>query len=113
MTPQVYAKLHHLGDLVRSDLRQLFARLEVPMQVTGVAHLFSFHWTDRPVTDYRSAAASNREIVHDICLAMIAKGYFPSSGARCCVSAARSERHVRGFVRAMEESLHELDLVPR
>ncbi|MEE9284571.1 MAG: aspartate aminotransferase family protein [Dehalococcoidia bacterium] len=113
MTPEVYARLHRLGDMVRSELRRLFARLEVPMQVTGVAHLFGFHWTQQEVTDYRSAASSDRDVIHDICLALISKGYFPSSGARCCVSAAMSERHIRGFVRAMEESLVELDLASK
>ncbi len=113
MTPAAYKRLHRLGDLARSELRRLYARLEVPMQVTGVGHLFSFHWTPQPVVDYQSAAASDRQIIHDICLAMIAKGYFPSSGARCCVSAAMEERHIHGFVQAMEESLEELDLAPR
>ncbi len=111
MTPEVYARLHHLGDLVRSELRHLFARLEAPIQVTGVGHLFGFHWTVQDVTDYATASSSDRDTIHDICLAMISKGYFPSSGARCCVSAAMTERHIRGFVRAMEETLHELDLV--
>ena len=111
MTPEVYARLHHLGDLVRSELRHLFARLEAPIQVTGVGHLFGFHWTVQDVTDYKTASSSDRDTIHDICLAMISKGYFPSSGARCCVSAAMTERHIRGFVRAMEETLHELDLV--
>lgn len=113
MTPKVYKRLHSLGDMVRGELRQLCARLEVPMQITGVGHLFSFHWNDRPVTNYKTASASDRDIAHFICLALISKGYFPSSGARCCVSAAMEERHVHGFVQAMEESLHELDLVPR
>lgn len=111
MTPEVYARLHHLGDLIRSELRHLFARLEAPIQVTGVGHLFGFHWTVQDVTDYATASSSDRDTIHDICLAMISKGYFPSSGARCCVSAAMTERHIRGFVRAMEETLHELDLV--
>ena len=113
MTPEVYATLHRLGDQVRSQLRNLFTRLEVPMRVTGVAHLFGFHWTNQEVSDYRGASTSNREVIHDICVGLISKGYFPSTGARCCVSAAMTERHVRGFVGAMGETLHELDLVPQ
>ncbi len=110
MTPEVFAHLHRLGDRLREGLKNLFTRVETPMQVSGVGHLFAIYWTPDEVWDYRSASASNHDIINEISFSMISKGYFMSHRARGCVSAAMADEHIDGFIDAMEASLQEIDL---
>ncbi len=110
MTPDVYAHLHRLGDRLRQGLIDLFSRLEAPMQVSGVGHLFGIYWTPDEVWDYRTASASNHDVTTELSLSMINRGYFMSHRARGCLSAAMTEEHVDGFIDAMEASLAEIEL---
>ncbi len=112
MTPDVYQRLHRLGKRLRDGLNALFARLEAPMQTSGVAHLFAIYYSREPVWDYKTATASyqNQGILNDISLGMIGRGYFMSHRARGCLSSAMSEEHVDGFVDAMEATIKELGL---
>ncbi|MEE9285293.1 MAG: aminotransferase class III-fold pyridoxal phosphate-dependent enzyme [Dehalococcoidia bacterium] len=108
MTDETYAYLHQLGDLVRTELRSLFARLEVPMQVTGVGHLFCYHWSDREIRDWAGVNAARTDITGALGMALLNKGYY--TRGRGIVSAAHKPAHVRGLVKAMEQCLHELGL---
>ncbi|MBI3743728.1 MAG: aminotransferase class III-fold pyridoxal phosphate-dependent enzyme [Chloroflexi bacterium] len=110
LTPEVYTKLHRLGDRLRDGLKGLFARREYPMQVSGVGHLFGIYCSRVPVWDYATVQASNLQMITtDITLGMLARGYFMSHRARGCLSAAMSEEHVDGFIDAMDQTLKEVD----
>ena len=108
MTDETYEYLHELGDLVRGELRSLFARLEVPMQVTGVGHLFCYHWSEREIRDWAGVNAARADITGALGMAMLNRGYY--ARGRGIVSAAHKPSHVRGLVKAMEQCLLELDL---
>ena len=52
MTPDLYPRLNALGDRLRTGLREVFAEMGVPAQVTGVGSVFSIHFTEEEVWDY-------------------------------------------------------------
>ena len=105
MTAETYEYLHFLGDMLRSELTKLFNRLEVPMQVTGVGHLFCYHWSEVPVWDYETAK-SRPDKMGPIGMKLFNKGYF--ARGRGIVTAAMKPRHIKGLVKTMEETLTEL-----
>ena len=52
---EVYDTLAHMGEKLRAEARQTLAETEMPGQVTGLGSFFGFHFTDRPVSNYRDA----------------------------------------------------------
>src|SRR5207248_2868555 len=74
LTPEVYEELDSKGERVRSGLREAFESNDVAAQVTGVGSLFAVHFTDRPVRDYRSAAAVDRVLAREFFLGMLNHG---------------------------------------
>lgn len=78
------------------------------MQVTGVGHLFCYHWSEREIRDWAGVNAARADITGALGMAMLNRGYY--ARGRGIVSAAHKPSHVRGLVKAMEQCLLELDL---
>ncbi len=112
MTPEVYQKLHRLGDRLRNGINAIAARLEAPVKTSGVGHLFAFYWSEEQPWDYKTVTASyaNQQALNEISLGMISRGYFMSHRARGCVSAAMNDEHIDGFLDALEQTIKDLDL---
>jgi len=111
MTTAVYEHLHALGDRLRSGLATIAKQREVPLRVTGVGHLFGMYWTQSEVYDYATVNTSDWDVLNEISLAMVSKGYLMSHRARGCLSYPMTNQNVDNFLDAFEESLKELDLV--
>jgi glutamate-1-semialdehyde 2,1-aminomutase len=110
MTPQTYRKLHTLGKKVQHGLERLAARRSVPLQVSGVGHLFAYHWTRRPMVDFASAQTSDLEVIRDLNLRLLSKGFYVPWRGRCCVSAAMTSEDIARFLQGMDEALVESGL---
>ncbi len=108
MTPTVYKYLHTLGEMMRSEMRALFARMEVPIKVTGVGHMFCYHWSEADVWDWQTASAARADLTGKLGMAMLNKGYL--ARGRGIVTAAHKPAHIRAVIKAMEESLAETGL---
>lgn len=57
----VYVDLEAKGAFLEAGLRKAAADAGIPLQVNRVGSMFSFFFTDKPVTDADSARAANRE----------------------------------------------------
>jgi glutamate-1-semialdehyde 2,1-aminomutase len=73
LTPDVYEDLNRKGARVKDQLTEVFASHGMPAQVNGAGSLLAIHFTDIPVTDYRTKATSNEQITHDFFLARLRK----------------------------------------
>ncbi|MGH9630053.1 MAG: aspartate aminotransferase family protein, partial [Bryobacteraceae bacterium] len=73
--------------------------------VNRVGSMFTFFFTDRPVTDYESARRSNTEMFKNFFHWMLGQGVYlpPSQFEAGFVSAAHSEEDIRTTVEAMRE----------
>ncbi|MFQ5932751.1 MAG: aspartate aminotransferase family protein, partial [Nitrospiraceae bacterium] len=105
LTPSVYRKLAYLGECLRSGLREMFAEMEIPAQVTGVGSLFGIHLTRARVENYRDAQVANSELRHDIFLGMLNGGIVMDPRGAGCLSAVMEERQVEDFLDAMRSVL--------
>ena len=66
--------------------------------------------TDQPVTDYRSSASADDELMNRIFLALLVKGYHTGRGAMSLVlSAPMESEHIDGLLEALEQVLEEGD----
>ena len=113
MTPEVYQRLHWLGDRLRSMLRKLFDDLGAPIQVTGVGQLFCFHVTQDEVYNYETASTGDADKLRQIMNVLPRHGIHQVKTSRGSVSAPMEEEHLAAYVRAMEAAVQEAGLASR
>jgi glutamate-1-semialdehyde 2,1-aminomutase len=110
MTPEFYARTAALGDRLRAGVRAIASALNVPLQATGMGHLFAIHWGDDPVVDFDAVLRTDRQLIAALALSMTNKGYFLRSSGNGIASAALGEREVDGILDALSASIIESGL---
>ncbi|GIX47955.1 MAG: aspartate aminotransferase family protein [Candidatus Tectimicrobiota bacterium] len=108
LTPEVYARLGALGESLRQQLRALFARLQVPAQVTGIGSFFGIHFTAEAIVDYRSVLRGDRTLAQGLFVGLINEGILLQSscaGALCTLTTAAE---VEALVAAVERVMRRL-----
>lgn len=106
LTPDKYEYMEKLGDLLRSELRELIAELEVPMGVTGVASLFALQFTSEEVVDYRTYATNDMEMLSTMFIGLLNEGFLMSNRCAGNVSTVHTENDVHAFVTAVRNVLN-------
>jgi glutamate-1-semialdehyde 2,1-aminomutase len=88
-------------------LRDLAHRHGVPLQLSQAGTMWGFFFSDRPVTDFASASASDVERWKQFCLGMFHGGVYlaPSPFEAAFWSSAHGKEHVRLTLRAAEAAL--------
>jgi len=61
LTPECFAHLDHLGELLREGITASLARHRLAGQCVGLGSLFKVHFTRQPITDYRSVYPGPQE----------------------------------------------------
>jgi glutamate-1-semialdehyde 2,1-aminomutase len=107
LTPDVYEELNRKGARVKDQLTEVFASHGMPAQVNGVGSLLAIHFTDIPVTDYRSKATSNGKITHDFFLALVNHGVLMAPRAMGALSTPMAEQDIQEFVDAVDAVIAE------
>ena len=57
-----YEEFRAVGSHLKETLRRLLNEAEIPAQVSGIDTVFEVHFTDQPITDYRSTLSGSREL---------------------------------------------------
>jgi glutamate-1-semialdehyde 2,1-aminomutase len=107
LTPDVYAELNRKGARVKDQLTEVFASHDIAAQVNGVGSLLAIHFTDVPVTDYRTKATSNSRVTHDFFLALVNHGILMAPRAMGALSTPMGEHDIQTFVDAVDAVLEE------
>ena len=102
LTPDVYDDLNRKGARVKDQLAEVFASHDMPAQVNGVGSLLAIHFTDVPVTDYRSMATSNQRVTHDFFLALVNHGVLMAPRAMGALSTPMGEHDIQEFVDSVD-----------
>ncbi len=100
--PGFYARQGAALTALLSGLRELAAEAGVAIQFAQSGTMWGFFFSDRPVVDYATAAASDVERWRRFCAAMIAHGVYlaPSPFEAAFWSAAHGPREVRATLKA-------------
>ncbi|MEA2633550.1 MAG: glutamate-semialdehyde -aminomutase, partial [Chloroflexota bacterium] len=107
LTPDVYADLNRKGARVKDQLTEVFASHGMPAQVNCAGSLLAIHFTDVPVTDYRSKATSNDAITQDFFLALVNHGVLMAPRAMGALSTPMGESDIQAFVDAVDAVIAE------
>ncbi|MDA0676844.1 MAG: aspartate aminotransferase family protein [Chloroflexi bacterium] len=105
LTPEVYEELERKGELLRQSVRDLIAELEVPMGVTGAASLFALQFTTENVTDYRTYATNDKQMLQTVFTGMLNEGFVMSNRCAGNVSAVHTDEDIKDFVDALRRVL--------
>lgn len=105
MTPDLYPRLNALGERLRAGLRETFAEMGVPAQVTGAGSVFSVHFTREEVWDYPAYARADKQALHKMFLAWLLRGIFMMSRGLGCLSAPMQGAEVDELLQATREIL--------
>ena len=108
LTDAVFVDLEAKGDYLRAKLRNIIARAELPMSVTGAASLFAIQCTPGPVTNYRSYAQNDGQMLDYVFLAMLNRGYLLSNRCAGNISTAHTYEELDGFAAAFAEAVGEM-----
>lgn len=105
LTPEVYAELQQKGDLLRRMIQDVITELEVPMGVSGAVSLFALQFTTEQVTDYRTYATNNKEMMQTVFTGMLNEGFVMSNRCAGNVSAVHTKEDLNSFVFALRRVL--------
>ena len=100
LTPEAYARLDRLGDLLRQKLRGVFDEIEVPVQITGIGSLFGVHFTGEEVRDYRSAIRGDAQLKRALFTGLLNEGVLLQAGAGGALNTLTTEEDVDTLVDA-------------
>lgn len=105
--PDVYRRLDNLGALLEDAYQSVIGRFGVRAVCNRVGSLLSAFFTDKPVTDYKTAAASDLERFKAYFSSMHASGIYiaPSQFEALFVSAAHTEADIARTKKAIEKAL--------
>ena len=109
LTPAAFAHLHRLGERLREGVNALFSREQIAAQAVGIGSLFSIHFTQEPVVDYRSLARTDKQKAQQVFLSLLAQGYYLNSAlTMCALSLPMKDSHVDGLIAAVARALDEV-----
>ena len=107
LTPDVYAELNRKGAQVAELLSEVFASHRVKAQVNCAGSLFALHFTDRPVVDYRSRAASDVRMTREFFLGLVNHGVLMAPRAMGALSTPIGEPEIQRFIDAVDSVVQE------
>ena len=108
LTADEIKRINELGESFAQAIRAIFDKLHIKGQVTGIGSVQNIHFSDKPVTDGRSARAANKELLYLFFLAMLERGIFIPSRGLYSISTPMTQKEIDAAVKAVEDAMIEL-----
>ena len=104
---EIYPKLEKNSTQLKKALSDLAAAHKVPAQVYNIASLYQIFFTDKPITDYACAKASNTQMFNAYFQELLRQGVFipPSQFETCFISTAHSDEDLKKTIAAFDSAL--------
>jgi glutamate-1-semialdehyde 2,1-aminomutase len=100
---QLINGLNKIGEKIRQQLREIFERKNLAVQVTGESSLFNIHFTEESVKDACAVYRADREKLVNYALHLITKGVFVLPTHTGALSIAHSKEDIEKFLSETEE----------
>jgi glutamate-1-semialdehyde 2,1-aminomutase len=106
-TRKIYPELEEKGRKLAEGLEGACRSTGIPFALNRAGSMLTLFFREGPITDYESAAASDRERYARFFHAMLDRGVFfpPSQFEACFLSAAHTDRDIEKTVAAARESI--------
>ena len=90
---------------LRQGIEEVCARLEVPVQATGLGSLFGIHFTSQPIHNYRDVTTEDTKLRSQVFLGLMNEGILTASNLVGALSTAMGEADVDAFLDAFRKVL--------
>lgn len=110
ITANIYVKLDALAQRLSRGIAEAARRRGIPVTINRAGSMLTVFFTDLPVTDWTSAAASDTERYAKFFHGMLERGIYlpPSQFEAWFVSAAHTEKQIDATIRAADETFANL-----
>jgi glutamate-1-semialdehyde 2,1-aminomutase len=108
--PSIYEELEEKGAYLHAGLRKVLEEAGVPFAINRMGSMISVHFSEKPVTDFAGAAASDNAFFNRFFHAMLDRGVYlpPSAYESWFLSHALSQSDLDTTIQAASDSLKEL-----
>ena len=106
LTPAAFEHLNGLGERLGSGLREVFERRGVAAEPVVMGSVFSIHFVEPPLRNWRDLARADRKRGSRVFLSVLLQGYLLShSMGMNAISVPTEPGHVDGLVEAVDRAL--------
>ena len=108
--PEILEELDAKTQYLKEGLDRVLQASGTPYVINHLGSMLSIHFSDKPVTDFASAAAANNELFKHFFHAMLRRGVYlpPSAFESWFLNNALTYADLDATIKATEESLHEI-----
>src|SRR5438874_61956 len=108
--PSIYVELEEKSNYLCTGLNKVFRETNIPLVINQVGSMISVHFSEEPVTDFRTSVASNTKLFNKFFHAMLKRGVYlpPSAFESWFVCNALSKDDIQYTIDAARESLQEI-----
>jgi glutamate-1-semialdehyde 2,1-aminomutase len=108
--PSIYKELDEKTAYLRDGLNEVLKAWGKPYVINQLGSMISIHFSDKPVTDFASAAAANNELFKKYFHAMLKRGVYlpPSAFESWFLNNALTKADLDKTIQATKESLAEI-----
>lgn len=108
LTVDEITRINQLGELLAGGIRNVFTKLNLKAQVTGIGSLQNLHFTLEPVVDFKTAQTSQKELMHLVHLGLLERGIFLPARGLFAVSTPMTNKEIDTAIKAMNDVMTEL-----
>ncbi len=87
-------KLNEMGEYTRKNLREIFEKRKIDVQITGISSLFQTHFTKYPIKNPRDVAQTDKKTLNKLHKYLRTRGIFFLPGRRGVLSRAHENREL-------------------
>jgi glutamate-1-semialdehyde 2,1-aminomutase len=111
--PSIYQQLEEKSDYLHAGLKNVLGETGIPYVINHLGSMISVHFSEKPVTDFASAAAANNQLFNKFFHEMLNRGIYlpPSAFETWFLSNALTKEDIDQTIEAVKESLVALMLL--
>jgi len=106
--PGFYERIDGYGERIRSGLREIAADVGISTQVSGIASIFSVHFSKHPVRNIRDIARTDKETEAAFYMGLVANGIYCPPFHLGFTSGAHTGADIERILEAAEMVLREI-----
>jgi glutamate-1-semialdehyde 2,1-aminomutase len=105
--PSIYQQLEEKGNYVHAGLKKVLDEAGIPYVINHLGSMISVHFSEKPVTNFASAAAANNQLFNKFFHEMLNRGVYlpPSAFETWFLSNALTREDIDKTIQAAQDSL--------
>ncbi len=110
LTPDAFARLDEIGSLIRNGVNESFIKHGLPGQCVGLGSLFKLHFTDRPISDYRSIYpdAGEKKKLGALHMGLLNRGVLSASYGLFALSTPMTHQDAAYILKAIDDAIGDI-----